>query len=336
LDAAQREVRTNVLTSIWQTISTNLDAGNIDQFLRHYLLSTQEEKVQSKKIYPNFEAQIKNVESGLTAIEHAQKILDTLLEASAIYEEILEANALQDAESQRALKTLFDVGASYRVLLLAAFDPETALNDSEKQELLLAMESFNMRWVLVGKNAQELESLYQKCANGLRSKELSVDKIIEKFRAEAPGDDAVKATFNESVSSTTLVKLILFRIEQFRSGQILTTPTKALHLDWIAPQKDAPAWISKIFPKEPGDMSLEYATTVEQWGNKVLVDTAVPLNARTATFKEKVDGTQEFSGYATSKFVTTKELSKVADWNRQAIKVRNEAIGKLVCDIWAL
>jgi hypothetical protein len=336
LSADQREVRTAELTSIWQTISTNLDAGDIDQFLRHYLLSTQNEKVQKKKIYPNFELQISSVTPGLSPVAHAQKILDTLLEASGIYEEILECSAVQDAEAQRSLRTLLEVGASYRVLLLAALDPDTGLSDSDKEALISSLESFNMRWVLVGKNAQELESMYQKYANGLRRKELTVSKVIERFTVEAPGDDAVLATFQEPVSSAPIVKLILFRIEQHNLDQVLPTPAKSLHIDWIAPQKDSPAWISTLFPAETEDMTLEYSTTVEQWGNKVIVDPAVPIPARSASFSEKVSGTPEFMGYENSQFATTRELAKLTAWNRQAIKARNTAIGQAACDIWRL
>lgn len=334
LSADQREVRTAELTSIWQTISTNLDSGNIDQFLRHYLLSTQDEKVQSKKIFPNFEMQISNVAPGFSPVAHAQKILDTLLEASSIYEEILECTALQDAEAQRSLKTLFEVGASYRVLLLAALDPETGLDETEKKELISSLEGFNMRWVLVGKNAQELESLYQKCANGLRRRELTVSTIIDRFTLEAPSDDAVLATFQEPVSSAPIVKLILFRIEQQKQGQVLPNPAKSLHIDWVAPQKDSPAWISTLFPAETDDMTLEYSTTVEQWGNKVIVDPALPLPARTATFRDKVSGTPDYVGYENSQFVTTRELATVPAWNRQVIKARNTSIGQSVCEIW--
>jgi hypothetical protein len=336
LDAAQREARTNELTAIWQTISTNLDSGNIDQFLRHYLLSTQEEKVQSKRIYPKFDDQIKNVKEGLTPVAHAQGILDTLLDASSIYSEILGCTALATAEGERALKTLLEVGASYRVLLLAALDPETRIDEADIKSLVSALESFNMRWVLVGKNAQDLESLYQKCANQLRSGEWTVSKVIEQFRAEAPSDDSVQSVFKETDRSIKLVKLILFRIEQYRANEVLQVPLKSINLDWVAPQKDSPAWIAKIFPMETQDMTLEYSATVEQWGNKVIVETAVPLPARSAAFRDKVDGTQEFSGYATSKYVTTRELAAVADWDGREIKARNEKIGKAVCEIWTV
>ena len=336
LDVAQREARTNELTATWQTISTNLDSGNIDQFLRHYLLSTQAKKVQSKRIYPIFEEQIHEVPEPLTAIQHAQGILDTLLEASGIYEEILECSALQTAEGQRSLITLLDIGASYRVLLLAAFDPKTGLSDAEKQDLVAALESFNMRWVLVGKNAQELESLYQELANNLRLGETTIGKIIERFQVQAPENDAVEATFREPVSSNSLVKLILFRIEQHKINEVLNVSLKSLHLDWIAPQKDSPYWLKTIFPLDNEDMTLEYSTTVEQWGNKVLVDSAVPLAAKSSTFREKVDGIQEFAGYGTSKYESTRDLAKLNEWNRQAIKDRNDQIGKLVSEIWAL
>jgi hypothetical protein len=220
--------------------------------------------------------------------------------------------------------------------LLAALDPETGLSEFDKKALISSLESFNMRWVLVGKNAQELESLYQKCANGLRRGELDVSKIIERFVVEAPGDEAVQATFQEPVSSAPIVKLILFRIEQQKQGQVLPPLAKSVHIDWVAPQKDSPAWISTLFPAETEDMTLEYSTTVEQWGNKVIVDPALPLPARSASFSEKVSGTPEYVGYAQSQFATTRELANLTAWNRQAIKARNTAIGQAACDIWGV
>jgi hypothetical protein len=336
LSVKQREVRTIELTNTWSTISTNLDSGNIDQFLRHYLLSTQDEKVKSKEIFPKFESQISNVPPGKTPIEHAQEILETLLEASVLYEGMLECTGQETPEGERSLRTLLEIGDSYRVLLLAVLDPQTSLNDAEKSELILSLESFNMRWNLVGKNAQELESLYQKCANGLRKQEITVANVIERFRVEAPADEAVQATFQEPVSSTSKVKLILHRIEQHELKQVLSMPGKSLHIDWVAPQKDSPSWIKTLYPADTEDMTLEYEATVEQWGNKVILKKPVPVPAKAASFLDKSQGNADFLGYETSQFQTTRDIAKLSAWTRQEIKKRNKSIGEAVNRIWNL
>ena len=81
-------------------------------------------------------------------------------------------------------------------------------------------------------------------------------------------------------------------------------------------------------------MELEYGTTVEQWGNKVLVDHPVSTNGRSLDFADKVSGTDDFPGYVNSVFLTTREVSKAQTWDRKSIKQRNDLIAKEVCMIW--
>jgi hypothetical protein len=334
LPASERPVRTRELTDQWQVILTNLDSGNVDQFLRHYLLSSQSKKVQSRRIFPVFEDQIRNFGLGDAQKVKTRALLDTLIQASSIYQEILEFSASQKSAGKRSLRTLHHIGASYRVLLLAVLGHDSEVSAEQFEDLLATVEALNMRWVLVGKNAQELESLYQTIANGLRVGSLTMDEALKKLRAESPSDGLVRSVFNEQVLSSSLVKLILLRIEEEESGKILDVDPKSLHIDLIAPKTPNQNWLKLLFPEDHEQMELEYGATVEQWGNKVLVDQPVSNFGRSLNFGEKISGTDDFHGYSTSSFQTTRELATLRSWDRKAIKTRNEIIGESVCQIW--
>lgn len=334
LPAAERQIRTRELTDQWQVILTNLDSGNVDQFLRHYLLSTQPKKVQSRRIFPVFEEQIRGYGLGEHQRIKTRELLDTLIQASYVYQEILECSASSTVSGRRSLRTLLHIGASYRVLLLAAFRPGANLSISDLDDLLAAIESLNMRWVLVGKNAQELESLYQVLANGLQTNAMTVQDVAKRLAVESPSDNSVEAMFSEQVSSSSLVKLILFRIEEEKSGLSSDFDPKVIHLDLIAPKDATTNWLKVLFPQDHSQMELEYGTTVEQWGNKVLVDHPVSTHGRSLDFPEKVAGTDDFPGYANSVYVTTRHVAVTHSWDRKAIKQRNEEIAKEVCRIW--
>jgi hypothetical protein len=336
LPAAERQVRTRELTDQWQVILTNLDSGNVDQFLRHYLLSSQPKKVQSRRIFPVFEEQIRGFGLGEGQRSKTRELLDTLIQASYVYQEILECAASSSHPGRRSLRTLLHVGASYRILLLAVLSQGRLAASPDLDQLLSTIESFNLRWVLVGKNAQELESLYQLLANGLNSGALSIQDVIRRLAVEAPSDNSVAAVFNEQVLSSSLVKLILFRLEEEKSGLLTDFDPKSLHIDWIAPRGVDPNWIKVLFPEDHSQMELEYATTVEQWGNKVLIDLPVTTQGRSLTFSEKVAGTDDFIGYRNSTFQTTREICDLTNWDRRVIKQRNESIALSVCGVWRM
>lgn len=156
-----------------------------------------------------FEEQIRGYGLGENQRTKTRELLDTLIQASYVYQEILECSASTTVKGRRSLRTLLNIGASYRVLLLSVLSKDANLPIAKLESLLSAVESFNMRWVLVGKNAQELESLYQVLANGLRTGSMSVEDAASRLAVEAPSDNLVQAVFNEQVLSSGLVKLIL-------------------------------------------------------------------------------------------------------------------------------
>jgi hypothetical protein len=339
LAPAEKSKRNRELTEQWQGVLENLDEGDIDQFLRHYLLANQsQDPVREKDIFPKFRELLDVKKVGYKGSEEdlAKEHLDRIILASSIYQEFLECNALNSFVGRRALRTLLEVGSSYRVLLLSAFHPDAQLSEEEKERITLKTEAFNVRWVLAGNNGQVLENFFQQLS-ALVNEAKPVDLIISAIDQKMPRDEELEPKFQAEAPSSSQKKLVLFRIDQELSGVELEYVAKDVHLDSIAPPPPTQGfqkWIEAFFPLETENIELEYSTTVNQWGNIALVKKPLPLSARGASFKEKVDGTADYEGFSKSEFSTTKNLSLLDDWSRSLIKDRNTWIGTCVLAIW--
>jgi hypothetical protein len=339
LAPAEKSKRNRELTEQWQGVLENLDEGDIDQFLRHYLLASQaQDPVREKDVFPRFRGilDVKKMGYGGTEEELGQEHLDRIILASSIYQEFLECNALNSFSGRRALRTLLEVGSSYRVLLLAAFHPDANLSEEDKERITLKTEAFNLRWVLAGKNGQVLENFFQQLAS-LISESKPVELILSSIDQKMPQDEELKPKFQAEAPSSSQKKLVLFRIDQELSGVESPYVAKDVHLDSIAPPPPTQGfqkWIEAFFPLETENIELEYATTVNQWGNIALVKKPLPLSARGSSFQDKVNGTVDYEGFSKSEFCTTQNLSKLDDWTRSLIRERNTWIGECVLAIW--
>ena len=344
LSVSERSKKNQELTERWRGVLTNLNLGDIDQFLRHYLLSRQAEKsVKEKDIFPAFREMLDpktkgNV--GKSVEELTETNLELIIEASIVYEELLSCNALNSFEGRRALRTLLEIGSAYRILLMRVFAEGSGFSAKEQEHLTEKVEAFNLRWVLTGGNGQILENFYQKLANVNEDtgSEYTSNEIIEQLNAKMPDDEEVKVKFKAEAKSAKQTKLILFRIEQ-ELGLSEAYEPKDVHLDQIAPapEKNNPGfqfWVKKLYPGEHEAMELEYETTVGQWGNMTLVEKAVPSKFKWSDFRVKADGDEDYQGYQGSKYLITKGLSDVDDWDRFSIRARNEWIGNCVIGIW--
>ncbi len=342
LSTSERSKKNQELTERWRGVLTNLNQGDIDQFLRHYLLSRQAERsVKEKDIFPTFREMLDPRTAGnegKTVVDLTEANLERIIEASIVYEELLSCNALTSFEGKRALRTLLEIGSAYRILLMRVFAEGSGFSAQEQERITEKVEAFNLRWVLTGGNGQILENFYQKLANKNRDTgaDYTMTEILEELNARMADDEEVMVKFKAEAKSAKQTKLILFRIEQ-ELGLDEPFEPKDVSLEHIAPLKDTPdwlIWVKKLFPGEPEAMDLEYETTVSQWGNITLVEKPLPTKIKGADFCDKVQGHEEYAGYKQSKYLITKSLSDIDDWDRFSIRARNQWIGESVIGIW--
>jgi hypothetical protein len=342
---SELELRTANLTSDWQTILNNLEEGDVDQFLRHFLLSNYKGTLTSKKIFERVDSLVNK--SDETPVEASQKLLEELLRSSTLYKYLLADDYPEITGEESSLHLLHELADSYRIFCLAVIDPTIKLEDAQRVELIRICEVVVVRWVLTGQNAQDLESLMQDFALDLRSGK-SYDEVRGALKQNVMTDDKVARAFEDTVDGASMVKVILHRINQrWDAGKLIPFNSSAMHLEHIAPATSTEHWLGVLFPNDEGiDRQVEYEAAVELWGNKTLLDAPINIEIKQKPFAEKRTGgsiilkngnIKHYKGYTDSALEITKNVALSFDyWDRTLITKRSEWIADSFLKIWAV
>ena len=354
LTGPQFEIKSANLTGDWKAILDNLENGDIDQYLRHYVVSTQEGSTTAKKLYDKVLKTLKGtVENPKDPRVTSIAFLNEMLSSSAVYGSILNGklawlNNASENQAQRnavlSLRLLADLSDSYRIFLLPVCDPRTALADQQRLELIRLTEVLAFRWVIGGLNAQTLEDNFQKFSLALRGGS-SYSDVVAMISAAMPLDTQIVPEFEEVIESATLVRTVLFRINRAKwdtSGTIAYS-TSSFHVEHIAPDKPTEHWLGVLFPNDSSNRDVEYDSAVELWGNKTLLDWKINLGLKQKPYADKANGVEAqdgdpgFLGYRNSTFDITSDLGvNIEDWDRDVIALRNQWVADCFVKVYAV
>lgn len=344
-------ISNNTVTDPWTTANDNIENGDMNQFLRHFLLSEQKETVQGKEIFTKFEMMIArtNVDGNPTnPIDQCKKQLSKIVAKSEIYKQLLKPSLINDVELGKYCSSMYLLLDSYRIFMLNLLDESIELDRQDRRELGRLCEAISLRWLLAGANAQILENLFQRVANLLidRTKSLDVrtQEIKEIFRMEMPQDSRIKARFNEEIDSINLVRIVMYRINEVLTDNtaILTQDATKLNVEHIAPQTWNDAWMKTFYPSETNfeEKAPEYGALVEQWGNKSILEYKINSALKQAEWEKKRDGyrTEEgdlVKGYLHSAAAINRDFEKLDSWNQKQIGRRNRWIADCFLRVWS-
>lgn len=328
------------LTSEWKKLSDQLEDLDIDQFLRHFLVSTRPGPTTGKHVYATYQEVIKEDDSG-EAKTASKKLLANLIDQSELYASCAQATYAGDSKVNAYLRVMSNVQDSYRVFLMPVIDSNVKITKSERQELARIAELVALRWVLSGGNAQELEDKFQAASLLLRGADPVIDDIKDELKKNLPTDQKMKAQFFDAINSPNLVRVVLHRINGVLADEsgLIPYDSKNIHVEHIAPASSTSHWLKELFPDyTDGNLEAEYESLVEQWGNKTILDKHINQKVAQKPFAQKRDGSPEESwpGYVNSVLVTTKDLSNVSTWERNTIRHRNKWLGETFCQIWSM
>jgi len=347
LSGADLELRNASLTSDWKFILTNLEDGDIEQFLRHYLVSKCRYSVTAKKIFDQFSHTINR--EGIDPVAQAQAVLQELMFSSKLYKYLLDCDSPDIVGEEASLLLLKEIADSYRVFALVAIDPRvTQLTDAQRVELIRLCEVIVIRWVLAGQNAQKLEDQMQALAMDLREGK-DFASVVSRFKTLMASDEKMSQVFEETVDSASLVRIVLFRINRrWDAGNLITFDSSAIHVEHIAPSSPTPHWMGVLFPDYSNlvDREVEYEAATELWGNKTILEAKINQEIQQKPFAEKRVGTTEtlpngrirhFKGYNESPLNVTLDLGTNFDaWDRDLIAARNKWIADCFVKIWSI
>lgn len=341
LTGRQLEHKSAELSSDWKSIVDSLENGDIDQFLRHYLLSTREEPLTSRKVFEVVSKHINGDEIDADrAKTESRVLLSELVQSAALYSQLLNGVAPGLPGADMSLRLLSEVLDSYRVFLLVVVDPRINIDENTRIELIRLTEVIAFRWVLTGGNAQELEDLFQKLAYNLRYSKKSIDELKQLIKIEMPKDEKVEAEFGETYESASFVRVVMFKLNAMRfPARAVPYDPKKLHVEHIAPDKSTEDWLRVLFPNDTDiDRDVEYEAAVELWGNKMILDAKINQTVKQKDFLTKARGLDaQYAGYINSTIQMTVDIgNNLNAWSREEISRRNNWVAESFLAVWSV
>ena len=326
------------VASRWKEVTDQIGDGDVNQFLRHYLVSIEKDSVQSKRIYSIFDEMLNA--PGRTPSVEADKSLRELAHKAEIYSSLLKPSFIEDNVIKVSCSTLHLISDSYRILMLLILDEDCSFDVRQKRELVKICETLTIRWILTGGNAQELEDIFQDTCKKYRDSSGDFMEVKAVMVNKLPVDQKCKVQFDLDITKSSLIRAVLLRINSIFGDQVglLSMDTKKVHIEHIAPVTSTPHWTSELFPEDPNSHAAEYSVLVEQWGNKTLLEKPINESVGQKPFQEKCEGVPQsnFGGYKNSLFQITKDLVEYDAWNIDLIKKRSRWVRDCFLNIWNL
>ena len=181
----------------WDDATESLEDFDFTKFLRHYLLTTTDQPVQSRSIVKEFRSRIKQLNPN-----GAQKNLLEIEKAASLYGQILALQPHANLKLAESFKRMNRYSETHRVFLLALLKLDGAIDTPTQERLCRAIEFLSYRWITASKNAQELESIYQSNANSILADQTpeNMEKVISSLISNAPDDERFAAALIDNNS----------------------------------------------------------------------------------------------------------------------------------------
>ena len=312
----------------WDKMTENLGGFDFTKFLRHFLLLEQEKKVQKTKIFGLFRQIID--EQG----PHGATInLKRLEDASDLYGVLLGTTPHPIPEIRQSIERMSIISETHRILLLAIM--RRLGSGNEPVQLFRAVESLAFRWVLVGKNAQEVETEFQTLGRDFAAGILESDELLERIDKLQPSDFELSSLL-KSNKSAPLQKYVYRRIENLSGGQVVD----GLTIEHLAPRNPSSHfdyWNQEVMGSLNLDQKnqFEYDDLVAMWGNLTLLEHALNSSIKNSPWNVKRDGDQalQYEGISASNLNLNQKIAKLDSWTGLHILDRTEWLVKAVIEL---
>lgn len=320
-DREQENLQQRVLDE-WETVAGNV--GDPESFMRHYLLTRMEGKVQKKKVVSLVTTLISR-ENPAQRKTATQEFWSDLIDASETYAKLVSPKMGGDCQYQ--IELLNGLMKSHRILLLGVF--RSNMDAATRNEIVRLTWVMCFRWVMAGMNAQILENFLQ--------------ELCTSIREEAPAA-IVQRALEDKIDSISLDAEEYFTAEgdsAFASRALLHATNRAitrganpvafdstLHLEHIAPNSGTNVWADALEISDPN--SNEYNSAVAAIGNLTLLDVKLNLQAQRKIFSEKSN-----DHYHISTMDITRDLCTLDGWSSELIADRTSWLSECFEILWS-
>jgi uncharacterized protein with ParB-like and HNH nuclease domain len=301
------------MMSDWKEALENLTGAEVDQFLRHLLVSELGQQVTKKQVVKETATYIKR--DTLKEQAKATNVFwSDLVRLSGAYRELI--NPTPNKKYTYFLQVLKPLSASYRILLMNVFDPKHELGEDEKFEIVRQTYILIFRYFAAGLNAQELETTFAGLCKQFREN-LDTNWLLKELQTASQIKFDVRDYLQNRVDGSMWAKSILFGIEQNIRTQHGAMPMNlepaTMHLEHVAPQTPTDHWRAALGTENDD----EYDDLIESMGNKAVLDPTLNVKAKQDPFLKKAS---EYYKHASPHL--TKNLESLDNWDANLINTR--------------
>lgn len=323
--------------SKWDSIVDVVGYKRLDNFLRYFLIIKKKTKIQRESI-------MSQIEKDYDSSEMIAQLLTELDEFAGLYA-LVERDNLFEGPNSDALNLLFtdldDLGQSTQAIFLMAslkrFPNYGRREDFESLSLIVrSAEILSFRWLICGKNAQELENIWVEGVKTLANKNLSATEVVEQVRkdlsAQLPSDTDLKKEFeNRVIRSSRFARYILKKFEHAKmdSNTWVLSGSSTLDVEHIAPKTGD----LEGYWKEAMEGPLNYSAIVNCIGNQILLSKGPNRAAKNKPLEKKKKYYREREGRDLP--VTSEFILEESSWRQKDILQRGRKMGQQATKIWS-
>ena len=319
----------------WDSIAEKVSLVKLDNFLRYFLIIKLNSKIQKETIF-------KKIQSKYQGKQAVKQLIKELMDFSDLFA-LIEGNDKFSGIYKDELNAMFeDLGdleqSTQAVFLLAALK---RFNNYEKKEhytklsiAVRAAEILSFRFLVCGRNAQDIENIWREGAIVLlassKSDQEALDQALEFLKGSLPSNEELKSELsNKVIRSSKFARYILRKIENARKAGNVWVLAGSSKLD-----------VEHIAPKSPdgehdwrfvmaGD--LNYRSAIYLIGNQTLLSRGPNRKAKNAEFeKKKKIYLEEKEDLPT----ITQDILKNKKWNQAAVVKRSKDLAIESLNVW--
>lgn len=318
-NTSQHPDRIATLEEKWSTLTKNIQAEKLPDFIRYYW-NSKNKTVRANDLF-------KAIRDNIKIDKDVFLLINEMISYSDVYMALRNANDelwWGNKNITENIQLLKDFNMKQPFSLLMAAYKKLDIKDFEKllNDVIIVGFRYN---VICGKNPNDIERVYNNIANQISNTGIYVRELLKDVYVD---DNEFLPIFNQksftdSTRNNRIIKYILGKYERFKGGtRDVVSASETDTIEHILPQNPGAEW---------GEDNYDFDTLIYRLGNLCLLEKNYNKEIENKSYKDKCNV------YKKSAFETTKMIpDSYRDWNRDSINAHQQQMGNSAKSIWKI
>lgn len=314
----------------------------IDVFLNYWLISCQQEEVQSHKVFPIFRKYVEDSNASIT------EIIQDINKVGNTYRQLDNFDPDSDEGTFLYRWDVMQVGVATPLLLLLFSASEKELSRERRSRCINSLESYLVRRMICRMTTKDYNRLFLELISRIEGKTQVADDVVIKYLAQQTAESRLWPSDKQLMDA--MIDLPLYRLltrgrlrivlealeEALRTGKAeeRLIPKGKLTIEHILPQSWREHWPLEVVddPEEHHRRIGDRERMKHTVGNLTLVTNKLNPSLSNGPWEKKQEGLQDHS----TLFLNKRLLNTWggAPFAESEIKGRGTQLAQLACEIW--